>query len=168
MCIRDRSYIQNLAVDSSDNLYAVATSTTSGYKGGYMMKITSSGSLDWVTKMTINGFDDRYPFTVGLKIAGENDNLYTVFDYNKNPSSNSATASYRQQLGCVKYPNSGNITGTYGDLVLTEVTNLSLSNATMGSRASSLSYEDERRQNITRNDNTDYGNGNPTFTKTSL
>jgi len=160
-------YIQHLAIDSSDNVYAVATSTTSGYKAGWIMKITSSGTIDWSTKITIGSFTDRYPFLKGLTIKGENDNLYLSFVYNINPSSNSPTTTYHQLFACIKYPNTGDITGTYGDLVFTSGS-LSTSNATMGTRTGDYVDTDERQTLIYKYDNTLYGNGDPTITTTSL
>ena len=162
--ISDITYIQKLVVDSSGNVYGV---TTGGGQYGYIIKFTSSGTIDWSTKITINGFTDRSPFLKGLEIKGENENLYTSFTYNMNPSSTSPSTTYRTQFACIKYPNTGNVTGTYGDLVFT-AGSLSTSDATMGTRTGNYVDSDERQQNIYQLANTNYGNGNPTITKTNL
>ena len=162
--ISDITYIQQIVVDSSSNVYGV---TTGGGQYGYIMKITSSGTMDWSTKITINGLTDRSPFLKGLGIGGEDENLYTAFTYNMNPSANSPTTTYRTQFACIKYPNTGNITGTKGDLVFT-AGSLSTSDATMGTRTGNYVVTDERRQDIIKYDNTLYGNGNPTITQTNL
>ena len=162
--ISDITYIQKIVVDSSGNVYGV---TTGGGQYGYILKITSSGTIDWSTKITINGFTDRSPFIRSLEIKGENENLYTSFTYNINPSSTSPSTTYRTQFACIKYPNTGNVTGTYGDLVFT-AGSLSSSNATMGTRTGNYTDSDERQQDIKKWPNTNYGNGNPTITKTNL
>ena len=162
--ISDITYIRDIVVDSSGNVYGV---TTGGGQYGYILKITSSGTIDWSTKITLNGFTDRSPFLKGLAIKGENENLYTAFTYNTNPSSTSPTTTYRNQFACIKYPNTGNVTGTYGDLVFT-AGSLSTSDATMGTRTGNYVDTDERQQDIKKWPNTNYGNGNPTITKTNL
>jgi len=162
--ISDITYIQKIVVDSSGNVYGV---TTGGGQYGYILKITSSGTIDWSTKITINGFTDRSPFIRSLEIKGENENLYTSFTYIMNPSSTSPSTTYRTQFACIKYPNTGNVTGTYGDLVFT-AGSLSSSNATMGTRTGNYTDSDERQQDIKKWPNTNYGNGNPTITKTNL
>tara|TARA_B100001094_G_scaffold59869_1_gene55342 strand:- start:254 stop:2395 length:2142 start_codon:yes stop_codon:yes gene_type:complete len=162
--ISDILYIQKLVVDSSGNVYAVATG---GGSYSHIMKFTSSGAMDWSTKVTINGFTDRYPHIRALAIGGENENLYTAFSYNVNPSSTSPSTTYRTQVACIKYPNTGDITGTYGDLVFT-AGSLSTSDATMGTRTGNYVDSDERQTLIYKYDNTLYGNGNPTITTTSL
>tara|TARA_E500000331_G_scaffold342269_1_gene375652 strand:+ start:45 stop:2123 length:2079 start_codon:yes stop_codon:yes gene_type:complete len=166
--ISNLNYILSLAVDSSGDVYALANSNVSGYKGGYVMKITSSGTLDWAIKLTLNGFTDRYPFLGNLDMKGENENLYFAFSYNKNPSSNSPTTTYRNLMAGIKYPRTGNITGTYGDLVFTSVTNLSTSDVTLPNDTNSLTYGDENTQELQIIERDAYSNGNPTLTKTNL
>ncbi len=162
--ISNITYIQKIVVDSSGNVYGV---TTGGGQYGYIIKITSSGTIDWSTKITLNGFTDRSPFLKGIAIKGENENLYTAFTYNTNPSSNSPTTTYHTQFACIKYPNTGDITGTYGDLVFT-AGSLSTYDATMGTRTGDYVDTDERQTLIYKYDNTLYGNGDPTITTTSL
>jgi len=162
--ISDILYIQKIVVDSSGNVYGVATG---GGSYSHIMKFTSSGAIDWSTKVTINGFTDRYPHIRALGIGGENENLYTAFTYNMNPSSTSPSTTYRTQFACIKYPNTGSVTGTHGDLVFTAAS-LSTSDATMGTRTGNYVDSDERQQNIKRWPNTEFGNGNPTITKTNL
>ena len=157
-------YIQKLVVDSSGNVYGVATG---GGSYSHIMKFTSSGTIDWSIKVTINGFTDRYPHIRALGIGGENENLYTTFSYNMNPSANTPTTTYHNQVACIKYPNTGDITGTYGDLVFTAAS-LSTADATTGTRTGDYVASDERQQNMTKYDNTLYGNGNPTITQTNL
>ena len=157
-------YIQKLVVDSSGNVYGVATG---GGSYSHIMKFTSSGSIDWSIKVTINGFTDRYPHIKALAIGGENENLYTAFSYNVNPSSTSPSTTYRTQVACIKYPNTGDITGTYGDIEFTAAS-LSTSDATTGTRTGNYVDSDERQTVISKYPNTLYGNGNPTITTTSL
>ena len=161
--------IENLAIDSSDNVYGCGYNDASSNKCGVVFKIDTNGDLDWMTKITvpISGSPAKVCRIYSLDIAGDNENLFFSFDYDLNPSG-SESATYPEFVAAIKMPNTGDITGSYGDLTFADASDEDFDTVSLSTTSHSIGQADEEQQTFDAWNQDSYSNGAPTLTKTDL
>ena len=149
-------YITCAKTDSSGNTYYFGYTSASGTPG-YLLKVNSSGTLQWQRKFSINNSVDLQANITNIVLDETDSSVALTFNpYNTSLS----TATIRM---VIKYPMDGSITGSYS------VGTASLTIASGDATVSSGTVTDASGTNATQSPSySNYATGNNTYSTTSL